>query len=161
MSSVSSTAPAWPPYILDNNGYLKGTIEEIAEKFNIDKAKIREILSLIQTFDPVGVAARDLKECLLIQLKSQGREESLCYDVVNICLDELEKKDYSKISKKLSVNSEEITKAVRQINALEPKPGRTYSTEKIIWSILSCGDAIMGHKIGGMPWLITQSNRAT
>jgi RNA polymerase sigma-54 factor len=120
---------------LDDNGYLKLRAKEIARKFRVNVKKAEKVLSLIQTFDPAGIAARDLKDCLLIQLKTQGKEESLSYDIVKIYLKELEKKEYSKIARKLKVQKEDVEKAALQVRSLEPKPGRSYATEKTVWSI--------------------------
>ncbi|MFQ5952113.1 MAG: RNA polymerase factor sigma-54 [Candidatus Omnitrophota bacterium] len=120
---------------LDDNGYLRVSLDEVAEKFNIERMKVEEILSLIQTFDPAGVAARDPKECLLIQLVSQGKEDTLSYKIVEEYLEDLEKADYQKIAEKLKVGLEEVKKACSLIDTLEPKPGRSFSPGKAIWSV--------------------------
>ncbi len=120
---------------LDDNGYLRISAEEIAGKFEVSVSKVEEILSLIQTFDPIGAAARDVKECLLVQLKARGKEGSLSYKIVENYLEDLEKNDYAKVAKALDVKLEEVEKAHAFINTLEPKPGRTFAVEKNPWSI--------------------------
>jgi len=120
---------------LDDNGYLKVTVKESAENFNVGSSEVEKVLSLIQTFDPIGAGARDVRECLLIQLRSQGREESLCYKIADTSLCDLEKKDYPKIAKRLGVELAKVKKACVQINSLEPKPGRGYSPDKAVWAI--------------------------
>lgn len=116
---------------IGDDGYLKATAGDIAKSTGSREQEVERVLALIQTFDPAGVAARDLKECLLIQLKSQGKEDALIYGIVENCLQELQKKDYKAIAKRLGVDLEEEEKARLHINvsSLEPKPGRAFSEE--------------------------------
>ncbi|MGB3241541.1 MAG: RNA polymerase factor sigma-54 [Candidatus Omnitrophota bacterium] len=120
---------------LDKNGYLKVSVEEVAGKFDAERSRIEEILSLVQTFDPAGVAARDLRECLLIQLRLQGREDSVAYRIAESHLDDVKTKNYQSIARKLKIDIKEVEKAVSCIERLEPKPGRMYSPEKAAWVI--------------------------
>jgi RNA polymerase sigma-54 factor len=133
---------------LDDNGYLRCSLEEIAESAKTELSKAEEVLFIVQTFDPVGVGARDLRECLLLQLKAKGEENSLPGQIVDKYLSYLEKKRYSYIAKKLSaesavggeggsasgrkVSAEDIKEALETIASLEPKPGRSFSTERAI-----------------------------
>ena len=117
---------------LDDDGYLRGGLEEVSAKFGIARPRAEEILALIRSFDPPGVASRDLKECLLAQLAAGGKEDTPAYSIVEACMAELEKKEYKKISKKLKLSSEETEKALKQVEALEPKPGRAYTTERTV-----------------------------
>ncbi len=117
---------------IDDNGYLRISIEDIAKSTGTDVSKVEKILSLIQTFDPIGVGARDLRECLLLQLKAKGKENSHSYKIVDMYLPYLEKKRYDYIAKKLKVPVEKIKGAMKEIAQLEPKPGRSLNAEKTV-----------------------------
>jgi len=112
---------------IDDDGYLKATCEEIAQALAKDVSRVEVILSAVQTFDPVGVAARDLKECLLIQLSAKGKKDSLVWKIVENHLDACSKKHYDKIAKLMGVGLDEVKQAMAEISRLEPKPGRRYS----------------------------------
>jgi RNA polymerase sigma-54 factor len=92
-------------------------------------------LSLIQTFDPIGIGARDLRECLLLQLRAKDREDSLAYKIVDSYLPNLQNKRYDYIAKKIGLPVEKIKEAMKEIANLEPKPGRSFSTERPIYLI--------------------------
>ncbi|MCX7926559.1 MAG: RNA polymerase factor sigma-54 [Candidatus Omnitrophica bacterium] len=114
---------------IDDNGYLRDSLQEIARRLAVPIKEAEEVLSLIQQFDPPGVGARDLKECLLIQLRLNGYNNSLVEEIVKLHLDDLAKKNYSKIAKVLKQPLEKVKDAVRIITKLNPKPGRNYSLE--------------------------------
>ena len=127
---------------LDENGYLRIPIEEIAEDCQATQDEVEIVLRQVQTFDPPGIAARDLRECLLIQLGylacdpigiggylHSHSKNDLVAAVVSEHLPDLQKKRYTNISKALGVPVEEIYEAVRVIECLEPKPGRPYSSD--------------------------------
>ncbi|MCD5397432.1 RNA polymerase factor sigma-54 [candidate division NPL-UPA2 bacterium] len=115
---------------IDENGYLQASVEELTKSLKSTKQKVETILSLIQTFDPSGVGARDLKECLLIQLRNSGREDTLEARIIAEHLKDLERKRYPHIVKCLRVSLDKVTKSARDISCLEPKPGRKFSPEK-------------------------------
>ncbi|MEA3561035.1 MAG: RNA polymerase factor sigma-54, partial [Candidatus Omnitrophota bacterium] len=116
---------------IDENGYFQGTLEETAEGIsNGVKAASRDaekMLSLIQTFEPQGVGARSLKECLIIQLNAKGKTNSLAYRMVENYLTDLAKSKTGLIAKRLKVTQESVKRALKEISALEPKPGRAFS----------------------------------
>jgi RNA polymerase sigma-54 factor len=114
---------------LNRDGYLDVSIEEISAANGIDLEKVERVLSLLQTFDPVGVCARDLKECLLIQARYLGFNDTLITDIISGHLPNLEKKNYKAICKALKVGMEEVVTAVNVIRGLEPRPGRQFSDE--------------------------------
>ena len=127
---------------LDEDGYLRESIKEIAEDAQVPPETVEEVLEQIQTFDPPGVGARDLRECLLIQLSYLGRDPMLIEahrhirvnghlvsSIVENHLPDLQKKRYSNIAKALNVSVEEVYDAVRVIEGLEPKPGRPYFSD--------------------------------
>jgi RNA polymerase sigma-54 factor len=114
---------------LNRDGYLDLTVEEIAATKGCPTEAVEKVLKLLQTFDPVGVCARDLRECLLIQAKYLGFSNSIVTDIINDHLHNLEKKNYKAICKALKVSLEEVVPAVNIIKAMEPRPGRQYSDE--------------------------------
>jgi RNA polymerase sigma-54 factor len=107
---------------IDENGFLVCSVEEIASAIDVPPEKVSQILSFIQTFDPSGVGARDLRESLLIQLKEKGFEDSLAYLIVKEHLNELEKKSLTQLSKTMGVNFEEVQAAMDFIKTLNPRP---------------------------------------
>jgi len=118
---------------LDEKGYLDASVEGIAERSNIDPLKVADVLALMQTFDPIGICARDLKECLLIQIRHFKIDNSLVTDIINHHINYLENKNYRAISSALKVSIEEIVSAVEVIKGLEPRPGREFSEEEPIY----------------------------
>lgn len=120
---------------IDDNGYLKATIEELSFSTNVPKEEIEEVLRVIQTFHPPGVGARDLRECLLIQLEQAGRQNSLEYIIVRDHLNELAKHKYIEIAKKLNVPLDDVKEAVKRISLLEPRPGRVFLPDNDIFIV--------------------------
>ncbi len=114
---------------LNKDGYLDVSVEEIAITSGSTPEKIEEILSILQTFDPIGVCARDLSECLLIQAKFLGLDDTIVIDIITNHLSNLEKKNYKAICKALKKSMDEVVSAINVIKSLEPKPGRQFSDE--------------------------------
>jgi len=115
---------------IDGNGYLKSSVEEIAEAEKVDTALVEGVLKKIQEFDPPGVAARDLKECLLIQARVLGVETPLIEQILTNHIKDLETKNYNQIARKLKVQLSEVLDAVAVISQMDPKPGIAYSEER-------------------------------
>lgn len=113
---------------LDEDGYLKTPIEEIAQQNELPLEKLQEALKIVQELDPSGVGARDLKECLLIQLRQLGAENSLEARLVENYLEDIAKRNYKKIAKELGVSEADVAEAAAHIAHLEPKPGRPFKT---------------------------------
>src|SRR5438874_9962702 len=111
---------------IDDYGYLKSSVEELAFSANIGAEKVLEVLKTIQTFHPPGVGARDLRECLLLQLQRDRREKSLEYRIVDEFFDALGKRRLPEIARGTSESVEEVQKAVGRIGLLEPRPGRAF-----------------------------------
>jgi RNA polymerase sigma-54 factor len=116
---------------LDNNGYLAASIEEIAKQEGVEESFVEDVLKKIQEFDPPGIAARDIKECLLIQARILGVLTPLGESIINEHLKDLETKNYSNISRKLKVPMSEVLQAVCIISSMDPKPGSVYTQERI------------------------------
>ncbi|HLS37636.1 MAG TPA: RNA polymerase factor sigma-54 [Sphingobacterium bovisgrunnientis] len=117
---------------LDDDGYLRrpilSLIDDLAFSQNViaEEEEMEEMLSVIQEFEPAGIGARDLQECLLIQLGKKDQESLIvkkAIDVVKNYLEEFTKKHYDKIEKQLNVTSEELKEIINEILKLNPKPG--------------------------------------
>jgi RNA polymerase sigma-54 factor len=116
---------------LDRNGYLKTTIEEIAEEVGCTPNKVEDVLKKIQLFDPVGVAARDLRECLLVQMDHLDINDPLVRELVSEHLNHIERHNYQAIAKATGQSLEKIGQAIKAITSLEPCPGRPFNSEEI------------------------------
>ncbi|MGA9649591.1 MULTISPECIES: RNA polymerase factor sigma-54 [Pedobacter] len=117
---------------LDDDGYLRrplsSMIDDLAFSQNVmvEEEDVLEMLRLIQSFDPPGIGARDLKECLLIQLKRKDASNPIIVKAMNVVenyLDEFTRKHYDKLEKSLGLDSEELKEVVNEILRLNPKPG--------------------------------------
>ncbi len=115
---------------LDDNGYLAMTVEELTAATSATVAEVETALKQVQYFDPVGIAARDLRECLLIQLASLGLADSLAGRIVANYLERLESKRYEKIALDLEVSVDDILGALHVIASLEPRPSRGYEQDE-------------------------------
>ena len=110
----------------DEDGYLRTPLEELAAECGMSLTHAMHVLKVLQTFDPVGVAARDLKECLLAQVEQLGLNGSLTESIVRNHLADLERKRYPAIAKALGVSIDAVIHATKVIEGLEPKPGRPF-----------------------------------
>ncbi len=116
---------------LDKNGYLKISVEEIAREIHCDPERIEQVLKKVQHFDPVGVAARDLRECLLIQAEILGINDPLVKEIIQNHLPHLERHNYQAIVKATGRSMEDVSHAIDVITGLEPRPGRSFSTDEV------------------------------
>lgn len=115
---------------INDNGYLECQLKDIAKQANVDVKETEKVLSIIQSFTPAGVGARDLRESLLIQLKLNNEQNSIAYKIVDSYLLDLEKKRFDIITKKLNITIEDVENALKKIIYLEPKPGRSFTQEE-------------------------------
>lgn len=115
---------------IDQDGYLRASLEELALQEKMGIGLLENVLRRVQEFDPPGVAARDLKECLLIQGKMLGVSHELVLAIIQDHLHDLEKKDYRRIAKKLKVSLNDVIAAVVTITHMDPKPGSIYTEER-------------------------------
>ena len=111
---------------IDDYGYLKTTVEELSALTSLPQEKISEVLKVIQTFDPPGVGARDLRECLMIQLERGGKTDSLEYRIVRDHMEALGKRRIPEIARGTNCEVEEVQVAMSRIGRLEPRPGRAF-----------------------------------
>jgi RNA polymerase sigma-54 factor len=116
---------------LNEDGLLQAGLEEIAAKSGFSLEEVETVLRKIQAFDPPGVAARDLRECLLIQARQFYPEEAVVRKILEDHLPQLAKKNYQAIAKDLGIPLEEVGRTARLIGELDPKPGRYYNDETI------------------------------
>ncbi|HIG83346.1 MAG TPA: RNA polymerase sigma-54 factor [Verrucomicrobia bacterium] len=112
---------------VNEDGFLSQNIEEIALENAIPFMKLQEALDLVQSFHPIGIAAQDLRECLLLQLNHLNKKHSLEYRIVDLHLDQLARKRYPQIARKIGIGIEKVTTAAEFIATLNPKPGRELS----------------------------------
>ncbi len=115
---------------LNKDGYLDVSVEEIAAESGSEREKVEHVLALVQTFDPIGVGARSLSECLLIQVRHLGISDTRVTEIITNHLKFLENKNYKAISRALKASIEDVVCAVKIIKCLEPKPGREFSGEE-------------------------------
>jgi RNA polymerase sigma-54 factor len=112
---------------LDEDGYLSASLEEIATMGSHTPAEVEEALTVVQSLDPAGVGARNLRECLLLQIESINGRGGVAWQIVSNCLRLMETKQYKEIAKVLTRPLEHIEIAVRMIQHLNPRPGLRYS----------------------------------
>jgi RNA polymerase sigma-54 factor len=115
---------------LGPDGYLQTDLETLASQCETTVEEIEQVLLRVQDFDPPGIAARDLRECLLIQVRHMGMKGTLAERIIMECLKDLENNRIPQIAKKLGATVAEVAQAVDWIRGLEPKPGRLYATEE-------------------------------
>lgn len=113
---------------LNEDGYLTATLEEVAAAGGHAVADVEAALTLVQELDPAGAAARDIRECLLIQLRMAGEGDSLAYRIVSDHLGEVETKQYKKIASALGCTVDEVEHSLASIRRLDPRPGQRYNS---------------------------------
>jgi len=116
---------------LDEDGYLVATLDEIASATGTGLATVEKVLEFVQEFDPVGVASRNLQECLLKQVRQLGMAGSLVEAILRDHLGELENRKYPVIAKMLEVTLEEVLGAAKIISNLDPRPGRPFGQDEV------------------------------
>jgi RNA polymerase sigma-54 factor len=116
---------------LDNDGYLKASLEEVAEATGVAAADVEKVLAVVQEFDPPGVACRSLQECLLRQVAQLDMSGSLVEKILSQHIAELETRRYPVIAKALGVSLEEVLAAAKIISNLDPRPGSAYGQDDV------------------------------
>jgi RNA polymerase sigma-54 factor len=111
---------------IDDYGYLKTTVEELSTDNNLPPEKIAGVLKIIQTFEPPGVGANNLRECLMLQLERAGKEESLEYRIIRDFMEALGKRRIPEIARGTGRTVDEVQESLAKIARLEPRPGRAF-----------------------------------
>jgi len=114
---------------IDELGFLQSSLAEISQNTTHSVPELQQMLDLVQTFHPVGVGARDLKDCLLIQLRRLGKQDSLEYQIVNGFLEDLGRRRFPEVARRLGVSVEQVQRAANFISTLDPKPGQIFSPD--------------------------------
>lgn len=112
---------------IDDSGFLQSTPEEMSMNTGIPQEDFSHMLTLIQSFYPPGVGARDLRECLLIQLKREGKGSSLEYKIVADHMQDLGKRRFPEIARKMGLSVEQVQKCANNIAQLDPRPGQIFA----------------------------------
>lgn len=120
---------------IDKNGYLSLPLESLADSLKIDLSGLEKMLAEIQTFDPAGVGARSLMECLEIQAKELGWDNTPIIILIRNHLEDVHHRRYGKIAKKMGISLSKIKGLVKDLSTLEPKPGRLYENKTIFYVI--------------------------
>jgi len=112
---------------LDDDGYLRNvTLEELAERLETTTEAVKKVLARIQEFDPLGVAARDLQECLTIQARAVAAEGSILTALISDHLEKVRRRDFPGIARTLGVSVEQVAEEVSVLSGFDPHPGRAY-----------------------------------
>ncbi|MCB1236565.1 MAG: RNA polymerase factor sigma-54 [Verrucomicrobiae bacterium] len=138
---------------LDENGFLQTPLEDLCFDLGIPIQELEIAKAIVQSFDPVGVCAEDLRECLLIQLERLGKRKSLEFRIVDTQLDDLAKRRFPQIAKKLGVTPEAIARAAEFIATLDPRPGSGFSTDANSYITPD----VTVERIGG-EWIVSLNN---
>jgi RNA polymerase sigma-54 factor len=144
LSADEREAAGWILGNLDDDGYLRSTLEEIARQAGVSEELAAAALTKVQALDPPGVAARDLRECLLLQLDTLGVHDGLVRRMVDSHLPQLEKRDLRGIARDLDVTLEAVAVAADLVAQLEPRPGRPFGGDEPIYIVPD----IYLHKLG-------------
>jgi len=129
---------------IDDDGYLRSTVEDIARTCEVTGETAELVLKKIQDFDPAGVAARDLRECLLIQVQQLGMQGSIVEFILRDHLKDLETRRYKQISRALGVSVQDILNSAKVISGLDPKPGHIFASDDVQY----ISPDIFVHKVG-------------
>jgi RNA polymerase sigma-54 factor len=111
---------------IDDYGFLMATVEELAASSNLPAEKVLQVLKVIQSFEPVGVGARDLRECLMLQLERAGKQETIEYRIIRDHMEALGKRKIPEIARGTGQSVDDIQEALARIGRLEPRPGRAF-----------------------------------
>src|SRR5438270_5012903 len=113
---------------IDDNGFFQSTPEEMGLNSGIPKEDFERMLALIQSFYPPGVGARDLRECLLIQLEREGKQNGLEYKIISEHMEDLGKRRYPEIARGMGMSVEKVQECANHIARLNPRPGQIFAT---------------------------------
>jgi RNA polymerase sigma-54 factor len=111
---------------LDEDGYLRADLEEIAQRCSVTADEVAKVVELVQGFDPPGVAARSIQECLLLQLRRDPLPDPVSVEIIEAHFDDLSRRRYQDIARAMKLPLDRIMESVEEIMGLEPKPGRRF-----------------------------------
>lgn len=112
---------------LDEAGYLRTDVDDVADRLGTSPEAIQDVLSVLQTFDPPGIFARDVKECLALQLRDKDRFDPAMQTLVDN-LELLARRDFNQLKRLCEVDQEDLTEMLEEIRALDPKPGNAFGS---------------------------------
>src|SRR3954471_15503494 len=118
---------------IDEDGYLRASNEEVMAAGPYEQEEVEQAVGVIQSLDPIGVGARDLRECLLLQLQFLEIDNPLVEEIVRDHWEEFMQRRFVQLSKTLSIDMKSLESIVEVIKHLDPKPGRKYSNERAIY----------------------------
>jgi RNA polymerase sigma-54 factor len=130
---------------LDEDGYLRADLSELAQRCETTLEEVEKVLALVQAFDPPGVAARTVQECLLIQLKSDPNPDPVSVEIVEQYFEDLSRRRYPDIARALKLPLDRVMESVEEIMGLEPKPGRKFGGSDSRYIVPD----VVVHKMGG------------
>ena len=111
---------------INEHGYLSYDADLIAINLDVDREEVEKVLKIIQQFDPVGIGARTLQECLLIQMEEFDPNDEIAIDILRDHFEDFTNKRYEKITKKMDLNLDDIRRVIEVVTKLNPKPGEGY-----------------------------------
>lgn len=169
LANLTETQKQLAEYIIgniDEDGYLRRDLASISDdlaftlNMNVGEQELEEILTIIQDFDPAGVGARDLQECLLLQIrrKKETNQTILAIKILLESFDEFTRKHYDKIIRKYEITEEELKNAVNEILKLNPKPGSSYSNPLSKSNQVIVPDFILENNDGELQLSLNQRN---
>jgi len=112
---------------IDDDGFLHTKLSDLSLRHGVPIAELQKAKEIVQTFEPAGIGAEDLRECLLLQLERSGRKNSLAHRIVDHHLDDLAHKRWTALARKLAAPPDQVTKAVELITALDPRPAQGFA----------------------------------
>ncbi|MCY3777349.1 MAG: RNA polymerase factor sigma-54, partial [Candidatus Aminicenantes bacterium] len=118
---------------LDEDGYLTLTPKEICRQLQVPSGSVDDALAAVQSLDPVGVACRDLRECLLLQARAAGLEDSLVGALIRDCLPLIEARKYSGILNRLACDPKDLSRALELIRGFSPRPGQKFASSQPVY----------------------------
>jgi RNA polymerase sigma-54 factor len=120
---------------LDDRGYLMASIEDLARQAGVSEQVVESALARVQDLDPAGVGARDLRECMRIQIRVLGIDDPIVTRIVDEKLDDLVRRDFRGVARQLGVSVEDVAAAAKVIGRLEPRPGRAFGGDEPIYIV--------------------------
>jgi RNA polymerase sigma-54 factor len=130
---------------LDEDGYLRAEIDEIAARCGAAPTEVEKVLTMVQGFDPPGVAARSIQECLLLQLRTDPNPDPVSVEIVEQYFDDLTRRRYPDIARAMKLALDRIMESVEEIMGLEPKPGRRFGASDSRYIVPD----VVVYKLGG------------